>query len=661
MIKEMSIDLETYSDVDISKCGAYKYAESDNFEILLFGVSIDGGEVQVFDLACGDTIPDDILAALSDDTVIKWAFNANFERICLSNWLKRHHPEHFKGYRIPEDPASKYLNPSSWKCTMIWSAYMGLPLSLEGVGAVLKLQDQKMKEGKDLIKYFCYPCKPTKVNGGRTRNLPEHAPDKWEAFKAYNKRDVDVEMAIKQRLSKFPVPDFVWDEYHLDQEINDRGIMLDMNVVENAIAFDEKSKSELMISMQNITNLDNPNSVVQMKQWLSDNGIEAESLGKKDVAAMIKNTDGDVATALKLRLQLAKSSVKKYQAMQNAVCKDGRAHGMFQFYGANRSGRWAGRLIQLQNLPQNHMNDLADARELVRTGDYDTLELLYDDIPDTLSQLIRTAFIARPGYKFAVSDYSAIEARVLAHLAGESWRSKVFAEGKDIYCASASQMFGVPVEKHGINSHLRQKGKIAELALGYGGSVGALISMGALDMGLTEEELQPLVDSWRASNPNITTFWWNVDNAVKTAIKMKVPTEVNGIKFLCRSGMLFIKLPSGRTLSYVKPRIGENRFGSESVTYEGIGSTKKWERIESYGPKFVENIVQAVSRDLLCFAMRNLSHCFICGHVHDELIIECSQDVDYKSICNVMSRSPDWMPDILIRGDGYETPFYKKD
>lgn len=660
-MNEMSIDLETYSDVDISKCGAYKYAESDNFEILLFGVSIDGGEVQVFDLACGDIIPDDILAALSDDTVTKWAFNANFERICLSNWLRKHHPEHFKGYSISEDPASKYLNPVSWKCTMIWSAYMGLPLSLEGVGAVLKLQDQKMKEGKDLIKYFCCPCKPTKVNGGRTRNLPEHAPDKWETFKAYNKRDVDVEMAIKQRLSKFPVPDFVWDEYHLDQEINDRGIMLDMDVVENAIAFDEKSKAELMIAMQNITNLDNPNSVVQMKRWLSDNGIETESLGKKDVAAMLKDTDGDVADALKLRLQLAKSSVKKYQAMQNAVCKDGRAHGMFQFYGANRSGRWAGRLIQLQNLPQNHMNDLAEARELVRTGDYETLELLYDDIPDTLSQLIRTAFNARPGYKFVVSDYSAIEARVLAHLAGESWRSEVFAEGKDIYCASASQMFGVPVEKHGVNSHLRQKGKIAELALGYGGSVGALISMGALDMGLTEDELQPLVDSWRASNPNITALWWNVDNAVKTAIKMKVPTEVNGIKFLCRSGMLFIKLPSGRTLSYVKPRIGENRFGGESVTYEGIGSTKKWERIESYGPKFVENIVQAVSRDLLCFAMRNLSHCFICGHVHDELIIECSQNVDYKSICNVMGRSPDWMPDILIRGDGYETSFYKKD
>ena len=544
---------------------------------------------------------------------------------------------------------------------MIWSAYMGLPLSLEGVGAVLKLQDQKMKEGKDLIKYFCCPCKPTKANGGRTRNLPEHATDKWESFKSYNRRDVEVELSIKQRLSKFPVPDSIWNEYHIDQEINDRGIMLDMDVVKNAIAFDEKSKTELMIAMQNITNLDNPNSVVQMKQWLSDNGVETESLGKKDVAGLIKETDGNIAEALKLRLQLAKSSVKKYQAMQNAVCKDGRAHGMFQFYGANRSGRWAGRLIQLQNLPQNHMPDLAEARELVRTGDYDTMEMLYDDIPDTLSQLIRTAFIARPGYKFIVSDYSAIEARVLAHLAGETWRSKVFAEGKDIYCASASQMFGVPVEKHGVNSHLRQKGKIAELALGYGGSVGALKSMGALEMGLTEEELQPLVDSWRNSNPMITAFWWDVDSAVKTAIKQRIPTEVRGIKFFYKSGMLFIRLPSGRMLSYVKPRIGENRFGGESVTYEGIGPTKKWERIESYGPKFVENIVQAVSRDLLCYAMNNLSNEHICGHVHDELIIECPARTDVSGITSVMGKSPDWMPNILIRGDGYETKFYKKD
>ena len=660
-IHELSIDLETYSDIDISKCGAYKYAESENFEILLFGVSVDNAPVQVYDLTAGDEIPEEILAALSDENVTKWAFNASFERICLSNWLKKHRPEYFKTYNQPGDPVQNYLDPASWKCSMIWSAYMGLPLSLEGVGAVLKLQDQKMKEGKDLIKYFCCPCKPTKANGGRTRNLPKHAPDKWKTFKAYNKRDVEVELAIKQRLSKFPIPKSVWAEYHLDQEINDRGIMLDMDVVKNAIAFDEKSKTALMISMQNLTNLENPNSVVQMKQWLSENGVEAESLGKKDVAALLKDTDGDIAEAFKLRLQLAKSSVKKYQAMQNAVCKDGRAHGMFQFYGANRSGRWAGRLIQLQNLPQNHMSDLAEARELVRTGDYDTLDLLYDDIPDTLSQLIRTAFIAKPGYKFIVSDYSAIEARVLAHLAGEKWRSKVFAEGKDIYCASASQMFGVPVEKHGINGHLRQKGKIAELALGYGGSVGALKSMGALEMGLSEEELQPLVDSWRASNPMITAFWWDVDNAVKTTIKQRTQTEVRGIQFFYKSGMLFIKLPSGRLLSYVKPRIGENRFGGESVTYEGVGSTKKWERIESYGPKFVENIVQAVSRDLLCYAMQNLSDQQICGHVHDELIIECPENTTVENISSLMSKTPDWMPDILIRGDGYETKFYKKD
>lgn len=661
MIKELSIDLETYSDVDISKCGAYKYAESDSFEILLFGVSVDNGPVIVYDLTSGDEIPTEILEALSDENITKWAFNASFERVCLSNWLRKHHPEYFKSYKSEDDPVHNYLNPSSWKCTMIWSAYMGLPLSLEGVGAVLKLQDQKMKEGKDLIKYFCCPCKPTKANGGRTRNLPEHAPDKWESFKFYNRRDVEVELSIKQRLSKFPVPDSIWNEYHIDQEINDRGIMLDMDMVKNALAFDEKSKAELMIAMQDITNLDNPNSVVQMKQWLSDNGVETESLGKKDVAGLIKETAGNIAEALKLRLQLAKSSVKKYQAMQNAVCKDGRAHGMFQFYGANRSGRWAGRLIQLQNLPQNHMPNLAEARELVRTGDYNTMEMLYDDIPDTLSQLIRTAFIARPGYKFIVSDYSAIEARVLAYLAGEAWRSKVFAEGKDIYCASASQMFGVPVEKHGVNSHLRQKGKIAELALGYGGSVGALKSMGALEMGLTEEELQPLVDSWRNSNPMITAFWWDVDTAVKTTIKQRIPTEVRGIKFCYKSGMLFIKLPSGRLLSYVKPRIGENKFGGESVTYEGIGSAKKWERIESYGPKFVENIVQAISRDLLCYAMRNLPDQQICGHIHDELIIECPENTEVSSITSVMGKSPNWMPNILIRGDGYETKFYKKD
>lgn len=539
---------------------------------------------------------------------------------------------------------------------------MGLPLSLEGVGAVLKLQNQKLKEGKDLIRYFCTPCKPTKANGGRTRNLPQHDSKKWMRFKEYNLRDVEVEMAIKKRLAKYPVPDFIWDEYHLDQEINDRGIALDMNVVKNAISFDGRSRKTLTASMQAITGLENPNSVQQMKEWLTDHGMEADALDKKAVKELIRNSDNQtVRTALILRQQLAKSSVKKYQAMQNAFCRDGRAHGMFQFYGANRSGRWAGRLIQLQNLPQNHLPDLDQARQYVIDGDYEMLELLYDSVPAVLSELIRTAFIPRPRYKFIVSDFSAIEARVLAFLAGETWRSKVFAEGKDIYCASASQMFGVPVEKHGINSHLRQKGKIAELALGYGGSVGALKSMGALDMGLSEEELQPLVNSWRASNPMITAFWWDVDRAVKTAITQRIPTEVRSIRFFYKSGMLFIQLPSGRRLSYVKPRIGINQFGGESVTYEGVGTTKKWERIESYGPKFVENIVQAISRDILCHAMKTLRHCFIVGHVHDELIIECSPGVDLKAVCEQMGQSPEWMPDIQLRADGYETQWYRKD
>lgn len=660
-IKTLSIDIETFSDTDLNKCGVYKYAESDAFEILLFGYAANGGSVSVIDLTAGEEIPQEILAALSDPDVIKWAFNASFERVCLSNWLLKNHPEHFTGYSTPGDSAGAFLDPSLWRCSMIWSAYLGLPLSLAGAGAVLGLEEQKLAEGKDLLKYFCVPCKPTKANGGRTRNLPHHDTEKWNLFKNYNKRDVEVEMSIQKRLAKYPVPENIWEEYRLDQEINDRGIALDMNVVENAIRFDERSKSELMETMKSITSLENPNSVVQMKQWLADNGMETESFSKKDVARLIPDAPDKLKKALQLRLQLAKSSVKKYQAMQNAVCKDGRAHGMFQFYGASRSGRWAGRLIQLQNLPQNHMTDLAEARELIRTGDYETMELLYEDIPDTLSQLIRTAFIPRSGCKFIVCDYSAIEARVLSYLSKETWRSRVFAEGKDIYCASASQMFHVPVEKHGVNSHLRQKGKIAELALGYGGSVGALTSMGALEMGLSENELRPLVDAWRTSNPNIVRFWWDVDAAVKTAIRQRVRTCVNGICFECKSGMLFITLPSGRNLSYVKPKIGENRFGGESVTYEGVGATKKWERIESYGPKFVENIVQAVSRDLLCFAMRNLSHCFIVGHVHDELIIECSPEVSLDAVCKQMSRSPEWMPDILIRGDGYETSFYKKD
>lgn len=660
-INSLSLDLETFSDVDLNKCGVYKYTQSSAFEILLLGVSVNGGEVQVYDLTQGETVPMEIIKALTDDSVLKWAFNASFERVCLSEWLRKYYPQYFESYSIHEDTVGDYLDPASWRCSMVWSAYMGLPLSLAGVGAVLGLSEQKLKEGKDLIRYFCVPCKSTKANGGRTRNLPEHDMEKWETFKAYNKRDVEVEMSIQDRLKKYPVPDFVWDEYHIDQEINDRGIALDMTLVKNAIAFDEKSKTELSEKMKELTNLDNPNSVQQMKQWLADNGLEMDSLGKKEVAAVLKTAPEPLRTVLTLRQQLAKSSVKKYQAMENAVCEDGRARGMFMFYGANRTGRFAGRIIQLQNLPQNHMPDLEQARGLVRDGNYTASELLYDDIPDTLSQLIRTAFVPRPGMKFVVSDFSAIEARVLSCLAGEKWRSEVFANNGDIYCASASAMFGVPVEKHGVNGHLRQKGKIAELALGYGGSVGALKAMGALDMGLAEDELQPLVDMWRRSNPNIVKFWWEVDRCVKETVKKKVPTETHGIRFIYQSGMLFIKLPSGRQLSYVKPRMGENRFGGEAVTYEGVGGTKKWERIESYGPKFVENIVQAISRDILMYAMKTLSHCFICGHVHDELIIECSKEVSVDAICEQMGRTPPWIPGLLLRADGYECEFYKKD
>ena len=660
-IHTLSLDVETFSDVDLKKGGVYKYAESSDFEILLFGVSVDGGEVTVYDLASGDTVPEEIIRALADDSVIKWAYNASFERVCLSVWLRRNYPQYFSSYSIEDDTVRNYLDPSSWRCSLVWGAYMGLPLSLEGIGKVLKLENQKMAEGKALIRYFCVPCKPTKANGGRMRNLPEHDPVKWSTFIAYNKRDAETEMAIQQKLSKFPVPDFLWEEYHLDQEINDRGIQLDMVLVEQAIAIDNRSREELSAKMRQLTALENPNSVQQMKEWLTKHGLEVDSLDKKAVKELLKTAPPELAEVLELRRQLAKSSVKKYQAMQNAVCADGRARGMFQFYGANRSGRWAGRLIQLQNLPQNHMTHLEDARRLVRAGDYALLSALYDSVPEVLSELIRTAFVPRDGYKFIVSDFSAIEARVLSFLASESWRLKVFAENGDIYCASASAMFHVPVEKHGQNSHLRQKGKIAELALGYGGSVGALKSMGALEMGLAEEELQPLVDAWRTSNPNIVQLWWDVDNAVKTTVRQRLDTETHGIRFRYRSGMLFIILPSGRQLCYVKPKMGTNKFGGESVTYEGVGSTKKWERIESYGPKFVENIVQAISRDILMYAMRTLSHCFIVGHVHDELIIECSMDVSPDAVCEQMGRTPPWIKGLNLRADGYETMFYKKD
>lgn len=662
-MKTISIDVESYSGNDLGKCGVYKYVQHPDFDILLFGYAVDGGDVRVVDLASGETLPEEVLAALSDETVTKWAFNSNFERVCLSEWLRRNHPEYFSSYSMPGDTVGDYLGPRGWKCSMVWSAYMGLPLSLAGAGAVLGLEEQKLKEGKDLIRYFCMPCKATKANGGRTRNLPEHDREKWERFKSYNQRDVEVEMSIQEKLRNFPVPDFVWEEFWLDQEINDRGILLDMDFAENAIRLDGISKDQLLNAMKKITGLENPNSVAQMKQWLSGRGVETESLGKKDAAGMIADRDMDeeVAEALKLRLQLAKSSVKKYQAMRNAVCRDGRARGMFQFLGANRSGRWAGRIIQLQNLPQNHMEDLEQARGLVKNGDYEALSMLYDSVPNVLSELIRTAFVAGDGNKFCVADFSSIEARALSWLAGERWRMDVFVRNGDIYCASASAMFGVPVEKHGRNAELRQKGKIAELALGYGGSVGALKSMGALEMGLKEEELQPLVDSWRTANPNIVRFWWDVDRAVKKAVKQREPSVLRGIRFECRSGMLFITLPSGRRISYVKPRIGENRFGGESVTYEGVGGTKKWERIKSYGPKFVENIVQAISRDILCYAMRTLSHCRICAHVHDELIIECRKDASLEAICEQMGRTPPWAEGLVLRADGYETRFYKKD
>lgn len=969
-IRYISLDLETYSDVDLKKCGVYKYAESPNFEILLFAYSINGGEVIVIDLANGEKLPIEIIAALTDEMVTKWGFNVSFERICLSQWLRRNYPHYFSSYNTSDDTVGNYLDPSSWRCSMIWSAYLGLPFSLEGVGFVLSLQEQKMKEGKDLIRYFCVPCKPTKTNGGRTRNLPKHDMTKWSTFRSYNKRDVEVEMSIQNKLAKYPVPDFIWDEYHLDQKINDRGIAIDMNVVEHAISMHERSKNQLSKEMKKLTNLDNPNSIFQMKQWLTDNGLETDTLNKKAVAEMLKDAPEDLADVLTLHQLLAKTSIKKYQAMQNAVCSDNRARGMFFFYGGSRTGRWAGRIIQLQNLPQNHMPDLKQARGLVTNGDYKALELLYDDIPDTLSQLIRTAFIPRQGYKFVVADFSAIEARVLSFLAGEQWRMDVFANNGDIYCSAASAMFHVPVEKHGINGQLRQKGKIAELACiaegqliltntglvpienitkehllwdgegwvshdgviykgegevityegltattdhlvwvegesqpiqfgiaassgahliqtgdgwkairlgesyqfgeameqsdesllcfntmyrvqkdsmakllqphkwkitrlpvlfptktntnmarqkidssqttmrepkrsrisqlwfkrnsiqffkcirswiifdrllwtatkgtgnrqnrqqqglckgqssfcesfrkqqeqkrnhpntiragilaicpersctkivswaneernpsgcgnsgirekkelanhqrkarlydirnagrhhrftvsgklvhncGYGGSVGALKSMGALDMGISEDELQPLVDAWRSSNPNIVQLWWDVDAAVKTSVMQKTTTVTHGIYFIYQSGMLFIKLPSGRKLTYVKPKIGTNRFGGEAVTYEGIGATKKWERIESYGAKFVENIVQAISRDILSYAMQTLSDRLICGHVHDELIIECPIDEPLDNICEQMGRTPPWINGLLLRADGYETMFYRKD
>ena len=648
LINHLSLDLETRSSVDISKSGVYRYSESEDFDILLFGVSVDHGPVRVYDLASGETVPVEILQALVEPTVVKSAYNASFERVCLSYWLRRYHPEVFNG---------DYLNPAGWKCTLVWGAYNGLPIGLEKIGAALKFSEQKLKEGKALIRYFCCPSQAK----DRKWNRPQDAPDKWKQFKEYNRRDVEVELAIQDRLSKYPVPEKVWAEYRLDQRINDRGIRIDRELVQQALRMDEISRNDLTAELKKLTGLENPNSVAQLKKYLADHEIYVESLGKKEAADLIPNVPEDVARVLTLRLQVAKSSVKKYQAMENTVCADGRCHGLFQFYGALRTGRWAGRLIQLQNLPQNHLPDLEQARELVKAGDYEMLKLLYPSVPQVLSELIRTAFIPEDGQKFIVADYSAVEARALSYLADEKWRIDVFHNGRDIYCESASRMFRVPVVKGGENGHLRQRGKVAELALGYGGSVGALKAMDAVRMGVPEEELKPLVDMWREANPNIVQYWWAVDKAVKDAILLRLPQKVGKIRFDMRSGVLFITLPSGRRMAYIQPRIEENQFGGESVTYMGLDAQKHWTRVESYGPKFVENITQAICRDLLADAMMRLDGKYrIVAHVHDEVILEVPRETELEEACEIMGRTPDWLPGIELRADGFEAEFYQK-
>ena len=650
---KLSIDIESYSETDLTKTGVYKYAEDPAFQILLFGVSVDDGPVTVYDLTKGNPIPDDILAALQDKSVEKWAFNAMFERVCLSRHL----------WDLHLLPRGEFLSPEGWHCSMIWSAYMGFPMSLAGAGAALGLSQQKMTEGKDLIKYFCVPCKPTQVNGGRTRNLPAHNPEKWDIFVQYNQRDVEVELDIKKKLSAHPVPDSVWKEYWMDQTINDRGIAIDLPMVKNAIRLDALSQERLSDALQRLTNIDNPRSVQQMKDWLASQGMEMDSLGKKVVAEALKTAPEPLRTVLTLRQQLAMSAVKKYQAMETAVCADGRLRGMFRFYGASRSGRFSGTIVQLQNLFRNSLPDLEQARGLVSRGNYAALEALYDSVPQILAECVRTAFVAAPGYKMIVADFSAIECRVLAWLAGEQWVLDVFANGGDIYCETASRMFHVPVVKHGINGELRQKGKQATLSCGYGGGAGALIAMGALEAGMKEDELDPLVKAWREANPRIVQFWWAVDKAVKTAIKTQGIEKTHGLTFEYRGAMLYITLPSGRQLAYVKPRIGENRFGGESVTYMGTDTTKHWSRIESYGPKFVENVVQAISRDILCHAMEMLRGYRIVAHVHDECIVECPPETTVDEICEKMGTVPSWAPGLILRADGYECAggFYMKD
>lgn len=658
-INMITIDIETKSDKDISKCGIYAYTDTPYFDILLFAYSIDGQPIQVVDMANGEEIPESILAALADENVVKRAFNCNFERVCLSKYLRENHPQYFQSYSIDEDTVGDFLNPESWHCSMIHARTLGLPSSLAEVGKVLGIEQQKMTEGKALVKFFCVPYDT--VDGVPQFHNPKDYPDKWEIFKAYNKRDVEAELEIDRKLSRFPVPDFLWKEFYLDQEINDRGILVDMQLADKAINLDAEAKEELTAEMKRLTGVENPNSVYQLLDWLETQGYKSDSLGKAQVQELIKTAKEPVKSVLQLRLQLSKSSVKKYTAMKNTACSDNRARGMFSFYGASRTGRWAGRNVQLQNLPQNHLPDLTEARELVKYSSFEDIQMLYDDVPDTLSQLIRTAFIPRQGMKFIVADFSAIEARVIAWLAGEEWRMKAFANGEDIYCASASKMFGVPVVKHGENGHLRQKGKISELACGFGGSVGAMKAMGADSLGLSDTELKQIVTDWREASPHITEHWWAVDRAVKKAVKEKTATKTHGLLFSYEAGFLFIRLPSGRRLAYAKPYIGKNKFGGESVTYMGINAQKKWDRLESYGPKFVENCVQGIARDLLMYSMQTLSQHFIVGHIHDEMIIECPKDTKLDEICQQMARTPDWAKGLLLRADGYECSFYKKD
>ena len=655
----ITIDIETRSDKDISKCGIYAYTDTPYFDILLFAYSIDEQPVQVVDMANGEEIPENVLVALVDENVIKRAFNVNFERVCLSKYLRKNYPQYFQSYSIDEDTVGDFLNPESWHCSMIHARTLGLLLSLAEVGKVLGIEQQKMTEGKALIKFFCVPYDT--IDGVPQFHSPTDYPDKWEIFKAYNKRDVEAELEIDRRLSRFPVPDFLWKEFYLDQEINDRGILVDMQLADKAIGLDAEAKEELTAEMKRLTGVENPNSVYQLLDWLETQGYKSDSLGKTQVQELIKTAKEPVKSVLQMRLQLSKSSVKKYTAMKNTACSDNRARGIFSFYGASRTGRWAGRNVQLQNLPQNHLPDLTEARELVKYGSFEDIQMLYDDVPNTLSQLIRTAFIPRQGMKFIVADFSAIEARVIAWLAGEEWRMKAFANGEDIYCASASKMFGVPVVKHGENGHLRQKGKISELACGFGGSVGAMKAMGADSLGLSDTELKQIVTDWREASPHITELWWAVDRAVKKAVKEKTATKTHGLLFSYEAGFLFIRLPSGRRLAYAKPYIGKNKFGGESVTYMGINAQKKWDRLESYGPKFVENCVQGIARDLLMYSMQTLSQYFIVGHIHDEMIIECPKGTKLDEICQQMARTPDWAKGLLLRADGYECSFYKKD